>query len=220
MQATQNNSIIVSPPKAIIVQPSSIGMAETTPPGADVTPKKKRAPRKKKDPNAPAGVTSAYTFFFRARQATIKAQNPGAKFGDVSKIVAQLWEAMSDSEKTEYKKLNEEDKIRHKNQMEAYKAGATFKKGRPSLDDSNTDHEAENEETKEVFSSTTETLQIASHFKVQEEEVMTENMCIKRGCSNLAVKSPEWDDEFCSDECAVGHCKDVFGIWVSEQPQG
>ena len=39
-------------------------------------------------------------------------------------------------------------------------------------------------------------------------------------CSNLAVKSPEWDDEFCSDECAVGHCKDVFGIWVSEQPQG
>ena len=51
-------------------------MAETTPPGADVTPKKKRAPRKKKDPNAPAGVTSAYTFFFRARQATIKAQNP------------------------------------------------------------------------------------------------------------------------------------------------
>ena len=67
----------------------------------------------------------------------------GAKFGDVSKIVAQLWEAMSDSEKTEYKKLNEEDKIRHKNQMEAYKAGATFKKGRPSLDDSNTDHEVE-----------------------------------------------------------------------------
>ena len=51
-------------------------MAETTPPGADVTPKKKRAPRKKKDPNAPAGVTSAYTFFFRARQAAIKAQNP------------------------------------------------------------------------------------------------------------------------------------------------
>ena len=55
-------------------------------------------------------------------------------------------------------------------------------------------------------------------FKVQEEEVMTENMCIKRGCSNLAVKSPEWDDEFCSDECAVGHCKDVFSLWVAEQP--
>ena len=101
--------------------------------------------------------------------------------------------------------------------MEQYAQGVSFKKT-PIKDDPQ--DEAENEETKEVFSSTTETLQIASHFKVQEEEVMTENMCIKRGCSNLAVKSPEWDDEFCSDECAVGHCKDVFALWVAEQPQG
>lgn len=208
MPAAKNSSIIVSP--------SSIEMApttSTTSPPAEA--KKKRVPRKKKDPNAPAGVTSAYTWFFRATQATIKEKNPGAKFGDISKIVASMWEALGDNEKTQYKKQNEEDKIRHKREMEAYKAGVSFKKT-PIKDDPQED--AENEETKEVFSSTNETLQIASHFKVQEEEVMTENMCIKRGCSNLAVKSPEWDDEFCSDECAVGHCKDVFSLWVAEQP--
>ena len=39
-------------------------------------PKKKRSPRKKKDPNAPAGAASAYTIFFRDTQSTIKSQNP------------------------------------------------------------------------------------------------------------------------------------------------
>ena len=54
--------------------------------------------------------------------------------------------------------------IRHKREMEAYNAGVSFKKT-PIKD--NPQEDAENEETKEVFSSTNETLQIASHFKVR-----------------------------------------------------
>ena len=101
-------------------------MAPTT--STTSPPAKAKKPRKKKDPNAPAGVTSAYTWFFRATQATIKEKNPGAKFGDISKIVASMWEALGDNEKTQYKKQNEEDKIRHKREMEAYNAGVSFKK--------------------------------------------------------------------------------------------
>ena len=33
--------------------------------------------KKKKDPNAPTAAISAYTFFFRETQPTIKSQNPG-----------------------------------------------------------------------------------------------------------------------------------------------
>ena len=137
-------------------------MAPTT--STTSPPAKAKKPRKKKDPNAPAGVTSAYTWFFRATQATIKEKNPGAKFGDISKIVASMWEALGDNEKTQYKEQNEKDKIRHKREMEAYNAGVSFKKT-PIKDIPQED--AENEETKEVFSSTNETLQIASHFKVR-----------------------------------------------------
>jgi hypothetical protein len=154
MPAAKNSSIIVSP--------SSIEMAPTT--STTSPPAKAKKPRKKKDPNAPAGVTSAYTWFFRATQATIKEKNPGAKFGDISKIVASMWEALGDNEKTQYKEQNEKDKIRHKREMEAYNAGVSFKKT-PIKD--NPPEDAENEETKEVFSSTNETLQIASHFKVR-----------------------------------------------------
>ncbi|XP_065559469.1 uncharacterized protein LOC136026659 [Artemia franciscana] len=45
--------------------------------------------------------------------------------------------------------------------------------------------------------------------------------CIRAGCVNPAVFSPEWDDEYCSNECVVSHCRDVFNAWVaSNQAQG
>lgn len=35
---------------------------------------------------------SAYSLFFRNAQAVIKSQNPSATFGDISKIVASMWD--------------------------------------------------------------------------------------------------------------------------------
>jgi hypothetical protein len=37
---------------------------------------------------------SAYALFFRDRQAAIKGQNPSASFGEVSKIVASMWDSL------------------------------------------------------------------------------------------------------------------------------
>ena len=37
---------------------------------------------------------SAYALFFRDTQAAIKGQNPSASFGEVSKIVASMWEGL------------------------------------------------------------------------------------------------------------------------------
>ena len=125
-----------------------------------------------------------------------------------------MWEALGDEEKAVYKKRNEEDRLRYQREMEAYKAGVPIA---TPLEDDNT---VENEEAKEVFSSTTATTQISSHVSkgLQAHEAeKTENMCIKRGCSKVAIKSSEWDDEYCSNDCAVGHCQDVFALYVAEQ---
>lgn len=59
------------------------------------TPKKK----KRKDPNEPVKPVSAYALFFRDTQANIKAQNPNATFGEVSKIVASMWDGLGDEQK-------------------------------------------------------------------------------------------------------------------------
>lgn len=59
------------------------------------TPKKK----KRKDPNEPVKPVSAYALFFRDTQANIKAQNPNATFGEVSKIVASMWDGLGEEQK-------------------------------------------------------------------------------------------------------------------------
>ena len=59
------------------------------------TPKKK----KKKDPNEPQKPVSAYALFFRDTQAAIKGQNPNATFGEVSKIVASMWDGLGEEQK-------------------------------------------------------------------------------------------------------------------------
>ena len=35
------------------------------------------------------------------------------------------------------------------------------------------------------------------------------------GCDSLAIRNPEWEDEYCSNECVVAHCSDVFADWVA-----
>lgn len=59
-------------------------------------PQKKK---KKKDPNEPQKPVSAYALFFRDTQAAIKGQNPNATFGDVSKIVASMWDSLGEEQK-------------------------------------------------------------------------------------------------------------------------
>lgn len=42
---------------------------------------------------------SAYALFFRDTQAAIKGQNPSASFGEVSKIVASMWDVLASEHK-------------------------------------------------------------------------------------------------------------------------
>ena len=55
--------------------------------------------RKKKDPNEPVKPVSAYALFFRDTQAAIKGQNPNAAFGEVSRIVASMWDSLGEEQK-------------------------------------------------------------------------------------------------------------------------
>ncbi|KAK3085630.1 hypothetical protein FSP39_006440 [Pinctada imbricata] len=82
------------------------------------TPKKRR----KKDPNEPQKPVSAYALFFRDTQAAIKGQNPSASFGEVSKIVASMWDGLDTETKSVYKKKTEMAKKEYLKQLAAYRA--------------------------------------------------------------------------------------------------
>uniref|UniRef100_A0A5S6QFQ7 HMG box domain-containing protein n=1 Tax=Trichuris muris TaxID=70415 RepID=A0A5S6QFQ7_TRIMR len=86
---------------------------------------RKRKP--KKDPNEPQKPVSAYALFFRDTQATIKGQNPNASFGEVSKIVATMWDGLNSDAKNVYKQKTESAKKDYLKQLAAYRANLLSK---------------------------------------------------------------------------------------------
>ena len=55
----------------------------------------------------------------------------------------------------------------------------------------------------------------AEPIKIQAEPGMLK--CIRSGCANPSVRNLEWEDEYCSNQCVVLHCDQVFTQWVREQ---
>ncbi|XP_040294419.1 TOX high mobility group box family member 2-like [Bufo bufo] len=97
-------------------------------PSADIGKKPKNPKKKKKkDPNEPQKPVSAYALFFRDTQAAIKGQNPNATFGDVSKIVASMWDSLGEEQKQAYKRKTEAAKKEYLKALAAYRASLVSK---------------------------------------------------------------------------------------------
>lgn len=90
--------------------------------------------RKKKDPNEPQKPVSAYALFFRDTQSAIKGQNPNATFGEVSKIVASMWDSLGEEQKQVYKKKTEAAKREYLKALAAYRANQLSKPS-PEVED-------------------------------------------------------------------------------------
>jgi toll-like receptor 13 len=196
---------------------------------------KQRKVRKKKDKNAPPPPLSAYAFFFRETQAKVKSQNPGAKFGDVSRSVAAMWEALSENEKTAYRTMSVDDHARFDAAMKAYRATqpATPQTGNAAAPKAKsvkvvflggkmlttttpaaTPAEQPNQ-SNPIFQVGSTMMPLTTSVTPVKPEDITDNECIRTGCKNFAIKSPEWEDEYCSNDCAIRHCKDVFATFVA-----
>ena len=98
-------------------------------PSMNTQPKKSKPSRRKKkrDPNEPSKPVSAYALFFRDSQANIKSHNPNLTFGDVSKMVASLWDSLDADSKARYKKRTEMAKKEYLRQLAAYRASLVSK---------------------------------------------------------------------------------------------
>ena len=87
-------------------------------------PRQTRRNKKERDPNEPQKPVSAYALFFRDMQAGIKARNPNASFGEVSKHVASMWDNLDPDHKAAYKKRTENAKKEYLKQLAAYRAAS------------------------------------------------------------------------------------------------
>ncbi|KAJ6222485.1 hypothetical protein RDWZM_001030 [Blomia tropicalis] len=106
--------------------PKPIGQTAAAPtPVATVTikkPTKSRAKGGGKDSGKPTKPVSAYALFFRDTQPSIKADNPQASFGEISKIVASKWEQLGKGDKDVYKERADVEKRNYLQNVASVKA--------------------------------------------------------------------------------------------------
>lgn len=89
--------------------------------------KKKNTKKRKKKGSEPQRPVSAYALFFRDTQAAIKAENSSATFGEISKIVASMWDSLSEEDKQVYKQKTETAKRDYLKHLAAYRANMISK---------------------------------------------------------------------------------------------
>ncbi|XP_057190139.1 TOX high mobility group box family member 4b isoform X3 [Triplophysa rosa] len=134
MDDFRQKSVLVDSPVSLSVSSGVVSLSPSLP-DPPVAPASSGAPvrkgvggggkkgKKKKDPNEPQKPVSAYALFFRDTQAAIKGQNPNATFGEVSKIVASMWDSLGEEQKQVYKRKTEAAKKEYLKALAAYEAG-------------------------------------------------------------------------------------------------
>ncbi|ROL29820.1 TOX high mobility group box family member 4 [Anabarilius grahami] len=131
MDDFRRKSVLVDSPVSLSVSPGVIALSPSLSdqpaiPASSSTPVRKgvggKKGKKKKDPNEPQKPVSAYALFFRDTQAAIKGQNPNATFGEVSKIVASMWDSLGEEQKQVYKRKTEAARKEYLKALAAYKA--------------------------------------------------------------------------------------------------
>ncbi|XP_038067675.1 TOX high mobility group box family member 4-B-like isoform X2 [Patiria miniata] len=234
------------------------------------TKKKPPKRKRKKDPNEPQKPVSAYALFFRDTQAAIKGQNPNASFGEVSKIVASMWDSLGTEQKQAYKQRTETAKKEYLKKLAAYRASLVSK---AAIDTTQIEEQSPSKQKKTtaapvstvapptpaghthiapriiapkpIVTGVPITVTMASAAKPMMQPGLNQmpsaqrvikthpmmgmdgmpphnhQICTRNGCNKPSIESPDWDNEYCSNECVVDHCRDVFTAWVaSNGPNG
>ncbi|XP_065314149.1 uncharacterized protein LOC135923376 isoform X1 [Gordionus sp. m RMFG-2023] len=231
LRSTRNSGV-----PATYSSPSKTGPIKTSvsssTPSVSPNPSKKK---KKKDPNEPQKPVSAYALFFRDTQAAIKGQNPTATFGEVSKIVASMWDTLELERKDVYKKKTDLAKKEYIKKLAEYRNKMASKNKSNSSNSLSTSSilysstAISNSPALPDFApfppSSTATLTDADKEKAYIQKFTsiddkepnsreTQAKCLKGGCENAPISNPQWDSEYCGESCVVAHCKEMFSKWV------
>lgn len=70
--------------------------------------------RSRKDPSAPKRPMSAFLYYSQGKRSEIKANNPGMKNTEVSKMLGQLWQNLPEEERAPHVAREKEERERYK----------------------------------------------------------------------------------------------------------
>lgn len=93
---------------------------ETAMSGSRRRRRRKKSEMRKRDPSHPKPNRSGYNFFFAEQHARLKPLHPG-RDREISKMIGDLWNKLTETEKSVYQERGIKDKERYKSEMEEYR---------------------------------------------------------------------------------------------------
>ncbi|XP_017841890.1 TOX high mobility group box family member 4 isoform X3 [Drosophila busckii] len=167
---------------------------------------------------APAKPLAPYALFFRDTMTAIKQQNPSCTLEQITSIAGNMWESLDDKQKLVYDQRHEVEKREYVRQMRDYQR---------QLSETPTVEPPQQEQQQQQQQPLTE--QLPAHGVADENQdlkpapeqiqLLTEaaavQKCTRDQCTKPAIINPDWEDEYCSNECVVIHCRNVFTEWAS-----
>ena len=76
--------------------------------------------RKRRRKDAPTKPRSAYVFYTKEKRSVLAEKFPDLEFGELTRKVAEKWNALSTAGKAKYEKMAEKDKARYEEEMASY----------------------------------------------------------------------------------------------------
>lgn len=143
--------------------------------------------------NLAVKTSSAFELFRQENEPVIRKDNRGLSDENIKNLLENQW-----------KKLDEPIRQSYQNRLQGLQQNqASTTLVRPRKISGHRDSNSNDS--------------IMSSVNNQETTSSTANRqgkCIRNGCQNDAVESPEWDMEYCSASCCVKHCADIFHAWT------
>jgi hypothetical protein len=96
-------------------------MADYTPPTDEELDAELEGSKKKKR-SGPKRPRTAYVYFTIDQRPNVQADNPELKFGEITKLLAEDWKALSESDREKYVEQAEADKLRYERERDAQTA--------------------------------------------------------------------------------------------------
>lgn len=179
---------------------------------------------------APAKPLAAYALFFRDTMTAIKQQNPACTLDQISNIAQNMWESMDAKQRSVYDQRHDVEKREYMRQLRDYQRNQQLEESTPQQQQPQHNEEEQqssvplpvhDEMPNTAAISDTSDREINSAVLPQppdQIQLLTEaaavQQCMRDQCNKPAIINPDWEDEYCSNECVVIHCRNVFTEWA------
>lgn len=191
----------------------------------------------------PSKPLAPYALFFRDTMTAIKQQNPACTLEQITSIAQNMWDSMDEKQKSVYDQRHEQEKREYLRQLRDYQRNAQLSATLPVPEQSQEQQQQQQQEIPQlqqqeqqqlpqndvqqptmplkVPTTETESNTVQSQPAQQppdQIQLLTEaaavQKCTRDQCNKPAIINPDWEDEYCSNECVVIHCRNVFTEWA------